>query len=88
MIPFSPCFLWRRDAPLTKRVFSAVSHIYLPKATKEMVGHIVKFAFHVGDYCPGEYEIARKYRSGGWNEKSYLRKLIKAANAEAVFSDD
>ena len=54
----------------------------------EMVRSVVEFAFHVGDYCAGEYEIARKYRSDGWDEKSYLRKLIKAANAEAVFSDD
>ena len=48
----------------------------------------LEIILHVGDYCPGEYEIARKYRSGGWDERSYLRKLIKAANAEAVFSDD
>ena len=54
----------------------------------EMVRSVVEFAFHVGDYCPGEYEIARQYRSDDWDEKSYLRKLIKAANAEAVFSDD
>ena len=60
----------------------------LPVLPLEMVRRVVEFAFHVGDYCPGEYEIARKYRSGGWDERSYLRKLIKAANAEAVFSDD
>ena len=60
----------------------------LPVLPLEMVRRVVEFAFHVGDYCPGEYEIARQYRSDGWDEKSYLRKLIKAANAEAVFSDD
>ena len=60
----------------------------LPVLPLEMVRRVVEFAFHVGDYCPGEYEIARQYRSDGWDEKSYLRKLIKAANEEAVFSDD
>ena len=60
----------------------------MPVLPPEMVRRVVEFAFHVGDYCPGEYEIARQYRSDGWDEKSYLRKLIKAANEDAVFSDD
>ena len=57
-------------------------------ATKEMVGHIVKFAFHVGDYCPGETEMAQQIRSG--NSTAYVRELIRAANGddEAGYDDE
>ena len=55
---------------------------------KEMVESVIEFVFHVGDYCPGEYG----WEEYGWRAELYLRKLIKAANEEAVFdfsdSDD